>query len=242
MQSGDDIMATAKQAQPKTMSPWLRRDNHLVYLRIEIKWRPAVSDLSMNTGLAEKWEGRFTNWSADERSFRFAEVKKAFRATLSDGRAQFHIESDPAFDQGVVSVIELFSELERRRRNVQSMASTAQFLQPCADDFESMVNVVNTRLLNNEFPTRLGFELKDVAYLADFDVGGHWFQVNAGAVRAHEVPRRVKALTLKDIPPVAYFYSVTGMKSTGEINARGTVELVEQLLDIGSRVSKELTP
>lgn len=234
-------MTSTSNALSKLPGPWTRRDCHVAHLNIHVKWSKRLADYAMNSRLAERWESQFTFTSVTERTYQLQERKKGLRVQLSDGAAVFAIDTDPAYDQALVALLELFGELENAKPERLRVELIAEFLQPATVEFEAAVTKVNTQLLNNVFPGRIGCALLDVAYLADLMYGNTRVQLNAGAVRGNEVSRRVHAIVLGAIPPVAYFYSLTAKPAQDTVvSARNTVAVVEEILTLGSHIAQEL--
>jgi hypothetical protein len=138
-------------------------------------------------------------------------------------------------------VLELLAELEANDRRKIGLQQIVRFLRPTEIPFEAAMSHVNEHFFNNALPNRLGGTLLDVAYLADFRFGKTWAQINVGAVRAAEIPGRLGTQGPREIPPVAYFYSVTGrVREEREISGRGVTSLLDSLLELGDKLTQEL--
>lgn len=98
---------------------------------------------------------------------------------------------------------------------------------------------ISKRLYNVAFFTSVGATLNDMSYLVDVVVADQWYQIGAGALRAHEVLQRVASDRIPEIPEVALFVYVTSRWELGgsESELRPNLDKVFNLAD---SVFKEL--
>jgi len=220
-------------------SPWAKADG-LVFLGVHVSWQARVSDLEYNTSLAERWEERFSDWDIDERVVKLNAPSDGYYVRLSDGHAEFRVESAVAYGHALEHFRQLIEGLDRVRRQKRNVYIDAQYLLPVAEEFEALVKRLESSLLNTAFGLSLQAEMHDFAYLADFHRDGDSFQLNLGPVRAPEVRRRVAAKNLVTLPEVAIFYKV----SSGRQASRGAHQLgafVDHIFELGRLVARRLS-
>jgi len=212
----------------------------LVFVAIGIHWRSRLSDLTMNTALAEEWETDFTSWDITNRTISLSNPTK-HKVSLSDGTARFLIESAVGYDTATGQIPRLYEHLRQSNREETPGLIETQYLRPLTGSFPDSVRSLGSQLLNDGFPTSVDFTMTDFAYMMDMDVDGKWFQLNIGVVRAHEIHQRVRARNLVHFPEVATFCNVSHWWSVEEGQAETSMEAVmNQTLDVGRRVIGEL--
>ncbi len=230
-------MAYAGPSPKRIPSAWSEA-HHLVFLGFRVAWRSSISDLSMNTQLAERWEPSVTDSSADGRTLRLSLRSEGYAIRLMDGGAEFRMESEAAYERAITHSQELLEQLEGRR-HPRVMSLDSQYLVPFDETFEVLVSKLGSALLNTSLAPDFGAQLSDLAYLADFQRGDMPFQLNVGPLRAHEVPRRVAAQNLKEIPDVAIFYGLTVRAAPRLLtNMR---DLSESIFELGNLVARRLS-
>lgn len=227
-------------ADKQTPNPWAQAQG-LVFLGVSILWRRTISDLTLCTEIAERWEPAFSTWSADRRTIRLDSPSAGYFVQLSDGAATFQVESPAGYDQARIHFRELVDALDGARRQHPRVIAECQYLLPITAEFDVLLKHLETALLNSTFARELAAEVYDLAYLADFRRGSSTFQIGAGALRPHEVSKRVSARKIDSIAPVSLFYSVMIRQALG----MGVSDLDELLADgfrLGSTLSVRLRP
>ena len=224
------------QAPPASLDVQLEAPG-LVFMGIGVHWRRRLSDLSMNTVLAERWESQFQTWRISDREVNLTDSQNRYHAVLSDGVAQFLIESVAGYDLALEHASEVLQELPDLAKTKTRIET--QYLLPSADSFEEKMSYLASKLLDVGLLKSLGGELHDFNYLSDVRIDDQWYQLNIGAVRDNEIRRRVRARHLIQLPPVATFCNIAliGMVIKSESDFRAAIS---QTLDVGRRITGEL--
>ena len=157
--------------------------------------------------------------------------------TISDGRAQFMVETAEGYGAAMGHLAEVLSGIGASGQKVARGHIELQYLRSSDAGFAERVQVVSKKLLNVNFPTSAPV-LTDFAYLADFEMDGHPVQLNIGVVRKDEISRRVKGTVLNP-PDVATFCNVS--TTWGPVaSATDVTNALDRTLSLGGRVIFEL--
>jgi hypothetical protein len=190
-----------------------RVPRNLAFVGVSFSWRRRLSDFNYNIDLAEHWESYLADWSVDGRSVLLTDASTGYHVSLDDGSATFMANRpDLSLPILVEHVGQFVSNAKAARRLPLRVSAEAQFLRAEneARSFEELMRATAAPLLTTSVEERLGGRMADFAYLADFDVGGFWYQVSIGTLRAREIPLRVvSADYLEQIPALASFSSIT---------------------------------
>ncbi len=224
--------------------PGARAARGLVFVGLWIQWNRRISDLSFNTRLAEVWEETFDHWSIDDRHVHLGSGALGYSLDLRDGSAKFVVQLPKATLRLLREhAKQMIAALQQSGRTGISILTEGQYLEPveCAE-FEVLMNSMAHKLLNTQFADHVGAKLTDLAYLVDFEAAGQWFQVQAGPLRASEIPKRVQSdpRRLGKIPEFARYYSVS---SRAQIGA-GEFDLDmfwQRVANLGASIAQELT-
>lgn len=208
---GTDSTQELTNALTPVSNPWDVSDS-LVFLGFRVLWKRRVADNDRNLQFARDWERDFDAWNVNGRDVDLMAPSKGYFVRLQDGVAFFGTEGAKAYSQAVNHVTEVLRTLADDQDAPGLVNIEAQFLVPVERPFPELVAHLDSSLVNPLVRNRLGAKTVDLAYLVDMEVNGVWRQVNIGAVKAHEIPRRVAARTLKKAPPVSLFVSVTSRK------------------------------
>ena len=230
--------SAVKEEQTGTPNPWQRAAG-IVFLGFRVAWRPRLSDWDMNLGHAERWEAQFAVWKITGREISLAVPDKGYFVRLLDGLADFRCESHEAFSLALTQASEVVGTLakERHRRAVTLMET--QFLVPWASSFESLVTVLDKKLLKPDILAAVGARLDDCAYLVDTHIDGIYYQLNIGPLRAHETERRLATQTLAKYPDVSLFVSIATRKPF-PYEFDDLAAYVDQTIGVGNTVIREL--
>jgi hypothetical protein len=228
------------------LGPPTRAPEFLVFFGLRFNWKRRVSDLAMNTALAEEWDTLFSEWSIDEREVYLGDALTGYTIHLSDGEARIMVHRP-----GLLLPLcrehgrEIITHLRNHARGPVSLFAEAQYLEPVEAEtaFEPMMHSMAERLLKPSFAHDIGGELRDFAYLADIEINGETFQVSVGALKAYEVPLRVDSFVIDAVPELSRFYSVTAHSTA---DSSGDAEDVDHFLtrvfDVGAAVSQQIRP
>ena len=219
-------------------NPWANPAG-LVFVGFRVGWRRRLSDFATNERLAAKWETSSSTWQTGSRSIDLAVPLDGYFVRLSDGQAYFRTESSAAYELALQHLNDLVGNLVHGRRQKATATVEAQFLVPVEDKFEGLVARLGGRVLKQELQTALSFDLLDFAYMADVTINGRWHQINFGPVRSHEVRGRVAAVTIKEVPDVAIFCSITA-KNAFDYEERNVPSSVMATVEVGNAVVREL--
>jgi hypothetical protein len=228
-------VADITQDQP---NPWAGAVG-LVFLGFEVAWSRRVSDYALNTEFADKWERDFSQWQISDRRFELSNKNIGYFVSLLDGKAHFRCESVVAYNKALEHVTELLGKLITRQQEKTIAQFQAQFLLASEKSFAQHQDYLRPKLLQESFHEAIGANIVDFAYLADCFIDGSWYQINAGPVRAKEIPQRVAALTLKGLPQVATFLSVTS-RQPFEYEVRDLSAAALQTVKVGNNIAHEL--
>jgi hypothetical protein len=213
-------------------APWL------VFVGIGLHWPSRPSDLGRNTALAEDWQENFGHWNIEERVVSLQDRNNLYRVMLTDGSAQFLIETVPGYQLALSHVPQLLAGLPANTRANCRGRMEAQYLRPWEGNFAERVSGLAPRLMNERFPTSLPGQLKDFAYLSDVAIEKTMYQLSIGVVKKSELPHRVKA-TLKSPPAVATFCNIAQ-----HWEAMGTAEdctnALSRTLSVGRSIMSEV--
>ena len=179
-----------------------------VFFGIDVSWSRKISDLEMNTSVAESWEGSFPSWDIDGREVNLRSHPFRYRIALEDGLARFMLDGPTAWDAALEHIPWFVDRLRKNGRETVEVRATVQHLVPVADEFDDLLNGLIDRLFNTTFYHELGDPL-DVAYLVDVERNGAHHNVAIGPLRAHEVSRRVGAQMVDHVPERSIFVEVT---------------------------------
>jgi hypothetical protein len=190
-----------------------RVPRNLAFVGVSFTWRRRLSDFNYNIDLAEHWEPFLADWSVDDRSVLLTDASTGYHVSLDDGSATFMVNRpDLSLPILVEHIGQFVQSAKAARRLPLRISAEAQFLKAEneATSFEELMRAAATPLLTTSLAERLGGRMEDFAYLADFDVGGFWYQVSIGTLRAREIPMRVvSADYLEQIPALASYSSIT---------------------------------
>ena len=210
----------------------------LVFVGVGLHWKSRPSDLQTNMELAEEWQEDFPVWGATGRDVTLQDQPQRYRVNLSDGSAQFRIETATGYDLAVEHMGRLLERVPAARFAGRFGRIEVQFLRSTELEFSERVEKVAPRLLNDTFPTSQRAEMQDFAYLMDFEIDGRFFQVNIGVVRKHEVSHRVTATIVKP-PAVGTFYNITH-RWKPEGTADDLARAFDRTLSVGRGIVDEL--
>lgn len=219
-----------------------RRHSAAVLTTLRIAWKPSVSDYRLNTALAEEWEKDLPDWrSQGERSYRLAKPDMSYAVQLADGSARFRLEQMSSVERLASHVASLLSRLDELNRLPATVEAKVQFVDAVeGKTFSELMTYMRQRLLVEQLLQKMEAEAQDFAYLVDFEREGKWYQVNLGAVRAHEIPRRTGA-RLDEIPDLAIYCELTTKRKVAGPEF-STEDLIESLLQLGQDVLDEVKP
>jgi hypothetical protein len=161
--------------------------------------------------------------------------RNRYRISLTDGSAQFLIETVHGLERAGEQVPQLLDKLPPELRSRGHGRVETQYLVPSTLGFPDRVAELAPRLISEKFPSSLSAKLKDFAYLADLELAGEWFQVNIGVVRKNEVPLRVSA-RVKDPPKVATFCNVALDSWKGIQKASDCTAALDRTLMVGRQI------
>lgn len=214
---------------------------HLVFLGFRITWPRKIGDLGMNTRLAEGWESAFDHWSIDGRVVHMGHSGIGYEVDLMDGHARFALQEPNATlsvarEHGA-TVVQMLRE---SGRGPIVLHCDAQFLDPdVGDDYAALTEQMGRRMLNTEFSNALGVDLDEVQYLVDAYFEGQWVQIQAGPIKAEQIPSFVDSARLRQVPRIARFYSVTSRSEMGESDFNFDLFL-ERVFRMGATVAAEI--
>ncbi len=232
-------MSDPQQVDRKTgMSQAWSNHPGLVFAGIRLAWKAAASDAEFHRTLGARWAGQFGKWKAEGGQVELDAPEQGYFVRLNVGHAHFRNENEQALRRAFGDIEEWFAEGGNTRQGLR-VNCEVQYVHAASMDFEHLVRHLEAKALNPALQRSLGMELEDLAYLTDCIREGRWHQVNWGPIRSHEVPRRVAALTLNDVPPVALFCSLTtrlGMSGDSTIPR----QLLDSLIAFGEALRVEL--
>jgi hypothetical protein len=232
-------MESAKSSSEGATTHVWAETRHIVFVGIRITWRRSIADIKHNTQLAEEWESGFSESTIDDRTIRLVSKTDAYRMVLSDGAGAFDVESQAAYDRAVRDSQRLIASLEEQQRELQTLYLQVEYVVPYSGSFEDLVKKLEPILLNPQVARTIGADLYDLAFLADFIKGGTHFQVHAGPVQADEIPARVQAKNLKNVPDVGIFCGVSGWLRL-KAGRRGFGGFAETLFGVGRKFLRSI--
>ena len=210
-----------------------------VFVGVDVSWRARISDLGMNTSIAEIWEDVFPSWDLEGRDVHLRSRPLRYRANLGDGTARFMLDGLPGWDLAVDHVDAFLEHLREHDRRTTQVRATVQHLVPVEDQFDDLVEKLVDRLLHHEFYYSLG-EPADFAYLVDVIRDGVPHQLAIGALRAHEVSRKVAAQIVDHVPERSIFAEVTGRYVSTEDSPLAVATSLKNLCDFGKSLAEGL--
>lgn len=209
----------------------------LVFVGIAIHWKPRPADLTTHTLLAEQWRDRFSSWQIADRTVSLQDLRNRYSVSLSDGKAQFLVETPHGLDRALEQVPQFLDQLPPESRERRGRIET-QYLRSSELAFENRLEEVAPRLIRETFPTSVSMKLKDFAYMSDFELEGDVFQLSIGVVRKDEIPRRVYA-RVPNAPAVATFCNIA--QTWGSIEkANDCMAALDRTLSVGRLIMNEL--
>lgn len=210
----------------------------LVFVGIGIHWVRRPSDLETHTLLAEQWRSQFSTWSIQGREVDLDDRRNRYQVSLTDGSAQFLIETVHGYERAMEQVPQLLDRLPTEVRSSGHGRLETQYLRPSRKGFQDRLTELAPRLIAGNFPASMSSKLKDFAYMADFDIEGENFQFHIGVVSRAEVSRRVFA-TVANPPAVATFCNIA--QEWDDINNAGDcTAALDRTLAVGRRIMSEL--
>jgi hypothetical protein len=228
----------AENAASSSYDPWAAAEA-LVFIGFRFVWRQRLSDLELPRTLAERWEAQFGSWNVQPSGFELAGRQSDYFISLTNSSAAFRCESSTAFALALEHASELSAELVETHPEGAGANIDAQFLLPVPVEFPVLVERLHPKLLNPAILKTVEAVMEDLAYLADVQIDGRWHQINAGPVRAEEIPRRVAAISLKSTPPVAIYASVS-CRGAYKYQVSDLAHAVRRTVRIGDSIVKEL--
>ena len=186
-----------------------------VFVGVDLSWRARISDLGMNTEIAESWEDLFSSWDVDGRIVQLRSRPHRYRVSLRDGVAKFLLDGPASWDLAVDHVQTYLAHLHERGRGRVRVQATVQHLVPVEEEFDSLLEKLVGKLFNHAFYRSLGDPL-DMAYVVDVVRDGINHQISIGALRGHEIQRKVSAQLIDHYPERSIFVEVTGHNATVE--------------------------
>ena len=188
-----------------------------VFFGIDVTWRSKISDLQMNTAVAELWEDSFSEWDIDGRRVHLSGRGLRYRVSLRDGLARFMLDGPTAWEVGTEHTQLFWDRLHENDRSNIHVRATVQYLVSVKDEYDDLLKKLIGQLFNDRFYRSLGAPL-DIAYLVDVRRGEIDHQIAIGPLRAHEVTNKVSAHQIDHIPERSIFVQVTGNypKSKGD--------------------------
>ena len=210
-----------------------------VFFGIDVSWRRKISDLDMNTSVAESWEGSFPSWDIDGRKVNLRSHLLRYRIALKDGLARFMLDGPTAWDTALEHIPWFVDHLRENGRETVEVQATVQHLVPVADEFDDLLNGLIDRLFNAAFHQKLGDPV-DVAYLVDVERNGAHHKVAIGPLRAHEVARRVGAQMVDHVPERSIFVEVTGYHVDKEEGGLDVAARLQDVREFGRSLSEGL--
>ncbi len=234
-------MATSIPPEPSAIPLDIHlKSPDLVFVGLNIGWLSRPSDFTMNSSLAELWEDAFPRWEVDGRTLMLREPHTTYTVRLRDGDARFWAGSGPGLDRLLVHSQHLFDALKKGGRSHTAAVIEIQYLTPSTLTFEDLRDRLAAKLLNDHFVPALGGGVVDLAVTLDFLMDGRLYQLNAGPVRASEIPQRVGVPIPKErVPPVAIFFSVNNRWQVADA-ADGIKLAIQRVLEVAQKVDQEI--
>jgi hypothetical protein len=131
------------------------------------------------------------------------------------------------------------SSLVKERHARATLGMEAQYLVPWDGPFEQLSGKIERRLLKPEILSAVDARVFDLNYLVDTRVGGVFYQFNIGPLHDHEIPGRVAAQNLREVPAVALFVSIATRKPY-KYEFIDLASYVRQTITIGNTLIGEL--
>lgn len=211
-----------------------------VFFGIDISWRPRISDLNMNTSVAESWEDVFSSWEIQARSVHLRSRRLRYRVTFRDGAAQFMLDGATAWDMAIEHTATFVEKLHENDRSTARVRATVQHLVPVEDEFDDLVEKLVDRVFNADFYHGLG-ETMDIAYVVDVIRDGVQHHVAIGPLRAHEVQQRVAAQIVDHVPEQSIFTEITAFFPSTDDEIFAAADVLTELRTFGKSLAEGLT-
>ena len=214
-----------------------------VFFGVDVSWKKKMSDLAMNTSVAESWESSFPSWDISGRKVHLRSHPLRYRVSLDDGSARFMLDGPTAWDMALEHIQWFVGNLREHERKTVQVRATAQHLVPVSDEFDDLLTGLADTLFNAKFYSELGDPV-DVAYLVDVERDGALHQIAVGPLRAHEVSHRVGAQIIDHVPERSIFVEVIGhyVDNDNEESGSDLAARLQDLREFGRSLSEGLAP